>query len=264
MEGRTGERGHAVKVILNADDLGQNEKTNAVIFELISRGRVTSASLLANGSAFEDAALRVRDFPRVSFGVHLNLTEGFPLTTHPGLAAILNPDGTFRRERFRRLYVDESLRGAVLAEWTAQVEKAVRSGVPVSHFDGHHHTHTATGLFLTLKALQRRFGIRRVRLTRNIHPPDEPPPWSQRVSKAFWNLGLRYLYRTKTTVGCTSLKVFLRSATPSTPRMRSVELLVHPGHPDFEEETRLLSGEWWKTLPFGIQTISYLELDGPG
>jgi len=264
MGGTQGERARRIKVIMNADDLGRNEKTNAAIFDLISKGRVTSASLLANGSAFEDAVLRLRDFPRVSFGVHLNLTEGFPLATHPGLAAILNPDGTFRRERIRRLYVDESLRGAVLTEWTAQVEKAVRSGVPVSHFDGHHHTHTAPGLFPTLKALQRRFGMRRVRLTRNIHPPDEPPPWSQCVSKEFWNLGLRYWYRTKTTEGCTSLKVFLRSATPSTPRMRSVELMVHPGHPDYEEETRLLSGEWWKALPFEIQTISYHELDGPG
>jgi predicted glycoside hydrolase/deacetylase ChbG (UPF0249 family) len=264
MGGTPGERARSIKVILNADDLGRDEKTNEAIFDLISKGRVTSASLLANGSAFEDAVLRVRDFPRVSFGVHLNLTEGFPLTTHPGLAAILKTDGTFCCERIRRLYVDESLRGAILAEWTAQVEKAVRGGVPVSHLDGHHHTHTAAGLFLTLKALQRRFGIRRVRLTRNIHPPDEPSLWSQRVSKAFWNLGVRYWYRTKTTEGCTSLKIFLRSATPSTPRMRSVELMVHPGHPDYEEETRLLSGEWWKALPFEIQTISYHELDGPG
>jgi predicted glycoside hydrolase/deacetylase ChbG (UPF0249 family) len=261
---RTDERGHTVKIILNADDLGRNEKTNAAIFDLISKGRVTSASLLANGSAFEDAVLRVRDFPRVSFGVHLNLTEGFPLTTHRGLAALLETDGAFRRERIRRLQVDESLRGAVLSEWTAQVEKAVRSGVPVSHFDGHHHTHTSPGLFLTLKALQSRFGIRRVRITKNIVPPEEPLSRSLRVSKAFWTLGLRYWYRTKTTEGCTSLKVFLRSATAATPRMRSVELMVHPGHPDFEEETWLLSGEWWKALPFEIQTISYLELDGPG
>jgi predicted glycoside hydrolase/deacetylase ChbG (UPF0249 family) len=251
-------------VILNADDLGRNEKTNAAIFDLISKGRVTSASLLTNGSAFEDAALRVRDFPGVSFGVHLNLTEGSPLATCPGLEAILNPDGTFHREKIRRFFIGKSLRRAVLEEWTAQVEKAFGSGVPVSHLDGHHHIHRVPGLFTTLKRLQERFGIRRVRLTRNIYSPEETPLWSIRLSKALWNLGLRSYYRTRTTEGCTSLKTFMRTATPSTLRWRSVELTVHPGHPDYEEETRLLSGEWWKTLPFEIQTISYHELRGPG
>jgi predicted glycoside hydrolase/deacetylase ChbG (UPF0249 family) len=60
---RTGERGHAVKVTRNADDLGRNEKTNAAIIDLISKCRVTSASLLAKGSAFEDAALCALDSP---------------------------------------------------------------------------------------------------------------------------------------------------------------------------------------------------------
>jgi len=253
-------RGHPVKVILNADDLGRNEKVNAAIFDLMSKGSVTSATLLANGSAFGEAALRARDFPRVSFGVHLNLTEGFPLTTHPGLAAILMPDGTFRREKIRRLHVGESLRGAVLAEWTAQVEKALRSGVPVSHFDGHHNTHTAPGLFPALKALQRKFGIRRVRLAWNVYPPEDPSPRTLRASKAIWNLALRHWYRTRTTEGCASLKDFLRAAAESAPRFRSVELMVHPGHPAYKEETLLLSGEWWKALPFEIRTISYHEL----
>ncbi len=55
MGGTQRERARRIKVILNADDLGRNEKSNAAIFDLISKGRVTSASLLANGSAFEDA-----------------------------------------------------------------------------------------------------------------------------------------------------------------------------------------------------------------
>jgi predicted glycoside hydrolase/deacetylase ChbG (UPF0249 family) len=260
MSGNKEERPHIMKVILNADDLGLDEKTNAAIFHLMSKGRVTSASLLANGSAFEDAVIRARDFPRSSFGIHLNLTQGFPLIDHPGLGAILNPDGSFHRDKIRHLFIDPSLRRAVLAEWTAQAEKVFGSGLPVSHLDGHHHVHTIPGLFLTLKRLQRRFHIRRVRLTRNLHAPNAPPPLIRRIAKALWNLGLRHVYRTEATEGYTSLQVFLGTATDSMSPVRSVELMVHPGHPDFEEETRLLAGEWWKDLPFEIQTISYNEL----
>ncbi len=254
------ERPHVVKVILNADDLGLDEKTNAAIFHLMSKGRVTSASLLANGSAFEDAVTRARDFPRSSFGVHLNLTQGFPLTAHPGLGVILNPDGSFRRDKIRHLFIDQSLRRAVLAEWTAQAGKVLGSGLPVSHLDGHHHVHTIPGLFLTLKRLQRRVHIRRVRLSRNMHAPNALPPWYRRIAKALWNLGLRHVYRTEATEGYTSLQVFLGTANNTMSSVQSVELMVHPGHQDFEEETRLLAGEWWKDLPFEIQTINYHEL----
>jgi predicted glycoside hydrolase/deacetylase ChbG (UPF0249 family) len=249
-----------MKVIVNADDLGHDEKTNAAIFDLMSTGRVTSASLLANGSGFERAVKRVRDFPAVSFGVHLNLTDGFPLTTSPALEEIVGLDGSFNREKIRRLIIDKPLRAAILSEWTAQVEKTLWSGVPVTHLDGHHHIHRFPGLFSTLKRLQERFGIRRVRLTRNIYPLNESPPWSLLVSKRIWIQWLRHYYRTRTTDGFTSLEVFLQKATVLPPRFRSVELMVHPSHPDFEEETRLLSGEWWKALPFEIQTISYHDL----
>jgi predicted glycoside hydrolase/deacetylase ChbG (UPF0249 family) len=223
---------------------------------------VTSASLLANGSAFEEAALRARDFPRVSFGVHLNLTEGFPLSTHPGLAAILKPDGTFRREKIRRLHIGESLRGAVLAEWITQVEKAVRSGVPVSHFDGHHHVHTAPGLFPTLKALQRRFGMRRVRLTKTSILRRTCAVVTARL-QGILESGAAVLVSDEDHGRMHFAQGFHAVATLSTPRMRSVELMVHPGHPDYDEETRLLSGEWWKELPFEIQTIGYHELGVP-
>jgi predicted glycoside hydrolase/deacetylase ChbG (UPF0249 family) len=249
-----------MKVIVSADDLGRDERTNAAIFDLMAAGRVTSASLIANGSSYEDAVKRIGDFPSVSIGVHLNLTEGFPLVDSPALKPILDSDGAFLGGKIRRYLIDKPLRDAVLAEWTAQVEKVSGSGVRVSHLDGHHHVHRIPALFTTLKRLQRRFGIRRVRSTRNIHAPDDPSPWSMRFMKAVWILCLRYNYRTSTTDGFAPFKVFLQRATASPLRMRSVEVMLHPGHPKFIEETRLVYGEWWKALPFEIQTVSYHDL----
>jgi len=226
---------------------------------LMSKGRVTSASLLANGVAFEDAVRHIRDFHHCSFGVHLNITEGFPLTSNAHLGVILGPHGSFNGDEIRRVAIKEPLRKAILEEWTAQVEKVLRRGIPISHFDGHHHIHTIPGLFTTLKQLQKRFSVRRVRITMNIYPHGSPAPLSRLVLKALWNFALRNYYRTQTTEGFTSLEIFMEAAK-SKLLSRLVELMVHPGSKDSEAETLLVSSEWWKRLPFTIQHISYYDL----
>src|SRR4051812_23098805 len=65
--------GREVRVIINADDLGANYEINREVRELLEEGRVTSASILANGPAVGDVMDWVGDFPRVSFGAHLNI-----------------------------------------------------------------------------------------------------------------------------------------------------------------------------------------------
>ena len=40
----------------------------------------------------------------------------------------------------------------------------------------------------------------------------------------------------------------------------SIELMVHPGHMHFEEETQLLCTDWQKTVPFSTELISYHDL----
>ncbi|MGH8658890.1 MAG: ChbG/HpnK family deacetylase [Gammaproteobacteria bacterium] len=45
-----------MKIIINADNLGLSEPVNDAIFAMMRAGRVTSATLVANGAAVEDAA----------------------------------------------------------------------------------------------------------------------------------------------------------------------------------------------------------------
>jgi len=40
----------------------------------------------------------------------------------------------------------------------------------------------------------------------------------------------------------------------------SVEVMVHPGHPGYTEETELLYSDWWEEMPFQVTFISYLAL----
>ena len=82
-------------LIINADDLGADEARNRGIFEAIEAGRVTSVSVLANGDGFEDAMERWRtlDKKEISLGIHINLSEGRPISQ--GLRLLTGKDGVF-------------------------------------------------------------------------------------------------------------------------------------------------------------------------
>src|SRR5690349_11238443 len=80
-------------VIINADDLGMSERVNEAIFDLMAQGRVTSATVMANGPAFRHAISGISRFPACSFGAHLNLTEFAPVTGGPDAALLTGAGG---------------------------------------------------------------------------------------------------------------------------------------------------------------------------
>src|SRR5437773_603222 len=122
-----------MKIIVNADDLGINPQVNAAVFDLMSRGRITSATVLANGAAVKEAAREIPKHPNCSFGAHLNVSEFRPLTTDEGLRPILGEDGCFAGNALRQARITAALRGAMFGELNAQVERLLALGIPVSH-----------------------------------------------------------------------------------------------------------------------------------
>jgi len=249
-----------VKIIVNADDLGASLEVNDSIFRLMATGRVTSATLLANGAVLADAAERSKQFPQCSFGVHLNASEWQPLTRDAGLRPILDETGCFAGNRLREVKITRALRAAVFREWSAQVERVQMAGVRISHLDSHHHMHTVPGMFAVVKEVQRRFGIRKVRQTMNIYPPDAPASRRLLIGKALWSYAMRRYFATTTTDAFTSLEIFHRAATTLKRYFTVVELMVHPGGKGYVAETALLTREWWRDVPFPIQMMSYNEL----
>jgi len=161
-------------LIINADDLGADEARNAGIFEAIEAGIVTSASLLANGPALDDALRRIRSLgrPGVSFGVHLNLSEGKPLS--PNLRILTGPDGWFlKKPRTHHLLMssgDRSLDKEIVQEMTAQVEFLLDTGIGIDHLDGHQHVHVFPASFLTAVRVSEKYGIPWVRIPEESRP----------------------------------------------------------------------------------------------
>jgi len=250
---------HMLLVIINSDDLGISPKVNDAVFDLMRMGKVTSASLLANAPAVEDAATRQMHFPNCSFGVHLNLTEFKPLTNNPELSPLLAGTGEFSPKKVRSIHLNTSIQQAIFHEWMAQIECLRALGVEPSHIDSHHHVHTIPGLFRTLKRVQKASGIYKVRQSMNFYGLQKPSPLLL-LKKQLWNLALRKIVHTETTQGFTDFSRFMGSSAMVAKTFRTVELMTHPGSELFSDETDMLETDWHIQLPFEVRLISYLEL----
>jgi predicted glycoside hydrolase/deacetylase ChbG (UPF0249 family) len=152
-------------LIIHSDDFGETAEITRGILEGIEASIVTSTTILANmpgtDVAIAEAARRGRE---ASFGVHLNLCEGQPLTNPKSL---VGEDGRFHPKRqvalravTRRLDPDE-----IGSELAAQIMKVQEGGVQISHLDSHKHLHQLPGVSRIVANLARRFGIERIRCT---------------------------------------------------------------------------------------------------
>lgn len=260
MGDRDGYGGTVVLTIINADDLGASEAVNDRIFELMAEGLVTSATIMANGPAFEHAVRQLVRFPQCSFGVHLNLTVFRPLTHAKAMAQVLGSDGTLSTRLYGSLLSGDLL-AALKAELFAQVQRSFDAGVPVSHLDSHHHIHTIPRLFFVIKALQRHFGIRRVRSTINVLPSGQRLTPVMTVKKKLFCMALRSIWTTRSPDGlCDFLDFYNNLEVGDCPRFRSMELMVHPGANSerYVKEVELLrSGNWQRLLPGYAEMGSY-------
>jgi len=135
----------ASRLILNADDFGLTRGVNRAIVELHRAGVLTSATLMATGTAFEDAVDLALAHPRLGVGCHIVLTDGLPVSHPESIPTLLGADGKHFRPSLAD-FLQALLRGRIHEhdierEALAQVHKLQRAGINVTHLDTHKHTH---------------------------------------------------------------------------------------------------------------------------
>lgn len=115
-------------------------------FECFQRGVVSSCSLMVNGASAEAAAAsaKVRGLP---IGLHLNLTEGSPISLPESVSSIIDPaNGEYMRGKmgFRAAISAGAINMAdIRREAQAQHDRFVLlAGTSPTHWDGHQHIHT--------------------------------------------------------------------------------------------------------------------------
>lgn len=255
-----------MRIIVNADDLGRSMAVNEATFALMDRGLVTSATIIATGEALDDVAFRVRNYPHCSFGVHLFLDEFYPATDLSAFGELLLPDGRLKEDA-RNFTFTHEIRKALLNEWKAQVDRVKSLGIPISHFDSHHHVHTIPAMFSALKALQRETGVHKLRISMNQY--SDPVPGLLLAKKRAFNWALRHWVPAVTTRWFSNFGMFYDLLQQNRlPSPATIELMVHPAAgtymkgPMIYEDGEILSlnEDWRERLPWDYRLISYNEL----
>ncbi|HVB28661.1 MAG TPA: ChbG/HpnK family deacetylase, partial [Terriglobia bacterium] len=154
------------KLIVNADDFGLTEGVNRAILDGHRNGIVTSATLMANGEAFDSAVAAASGAPALGVGVHLNLTQGRPVCPAAQVPSIVTSEGSFYPGPgilAWRILTRKVTPRDVEGELRSQIEKVASSGVRITHLDSHKHVHLLPPLFDLVVRLAREYGIGRVR-----------------------------------------------------------------------------------------------------
>lgn len=155
-------------VVVNADDFGMSSSINQAVVHCFQAGLISSATIMANMPGFEEACdLADRNQLHDRIGVHLNLTEGRPLTQPiRENGRLCDAAGEFRRVRPSLLTSMD--RQQIDQELTAQITRCRQSGLPLTHADSHQHVHTEPMVFAAVVGVLKKQGIRRLRLSRNM------------------------------------------------------------------------------------------------
>jgi chitin disaccharide deacetylase len=159
--------GKARSIIITGDDFGSSRGVNQAIIQAHCEGILTSASLMVTGEAFEEAVLLAHQHRRLAVGLHLVLIDGKAALPPGEVAHLTDGEGRFPSDPFvagGRGHVSPAAVRQVHREIRAQLEKFRRTGLTLSHVDGHQHMHLTPAALTGLIRLAPEFKIRAVRV----------------------------------------------------------------------------------------------------
>jgi chitin disaccharide deacetylase len=148
------------KLILCADDFGLHHGVSCGILELLTRGRIDATSVLVTHDAWRPYIPALHDCCQIwgaEVGLHLNLTEGRPLTALTSLVTGTTFPGL--KQLLFQCFWGSVLIEELEAEIEAQLDAFCEAFGHLPHFiDGHQHVHVLprvrAALFRVLKRHQ--------------------------------------------------------------------------------------------------------------
>lgn len=129
------------RIVLCADDYGQDPLISQAIRVLIMNGRINAASCLSNSTYWPDHATWLQPFKdQADIGLHFNLTEGRALS--PQYGKIYGEKLFPLTKLIRKAWLGQLDIEAIKAECNAQIDSFISAfGSEPKFIDGHQHVH---------------------------------------------------------------------------------------------------------------------------
>jgi chitin disaccharide deacetylase len=130
------------ELILRVDDVGMNHAINSAVEDLCKTGIPFSASVMFACPWYQEAVEILKKNPHVNVGIHLTLTSEWryyrwgPITGASAVPSLVDSLGYFFKNEAEFLKSNFSM-ADVEKELTAQIERALESGLKISYMDPH-------------------------------------------------------------------------------------------------------------------------------
>ncbi|HAV61590.1 MAG TPA: hydrolase [Verrucomicrobiales bacterium] len=150
------------RVIFNADDFGRSHAINEAVVRAHREGVLTTASLMVNGDAFDEAVTLAHQHPALGVGLHLTLVMGRATLPPAQIPGLVNADGAFTDNPVAAgmgAFFKRSLRPQLEAEIAAQIAKFRSTGLLMDHLNGHLNFHLHPTIFGILTRLLSPTGV---------------------------------------------------------------------------------------------------------
>ncbi|MGH9685095.1 MAG: carbohydrate deacetylase [Candidatus Acidiferrales bacterium] len=155
------------RLIVNADDFGATRGVNEGIVRSHREGIVTSATIMANGNAFGDAAALAAANPGLGVGIHLVLVGGRATASPQAAGGLADKNGDLPKSLgslIAKLSRGKVRQRHIENEFRAQVERVCASEILPSHLDTHKHAHIHPTVMKALARIAVEYRISRVRM----------------------------------------------------------------------------------------------------
>lgn len=162
-------------IIINGDDFGRDQPATDGITEAFRLGYITQTTIMVNMPDCERAVALAKEngfFDKV--GLHINLTQGYPLSEQFRKTETLTEDGKFSKVKiFKKTRgwgqsLTQEEKNSISAEIKCQIDRYKSFGFPLMHVDSHHHILHEMQIYTLFVPLASDFYS--IRLGRNMMP----------------------------------------------------------------------------------------------
>lgn len=185
------EKKSLMAIVVNADDFGLSQAVNDAVLQAFVQGWISSATILANMPCFDPAVELVHGHKLAGkVGVHLNLSQGRPLTEAiRRCPRLCTSDGELRGKARNLYFVSSDECKAIKEEFRAQIVACRKRGFEPSHLDSHHQVHASWAIGGITIEIAKELGIRFIRLAHNA---GSGISWTHKIYSNFFNQRLRF------------------------------------------------------------------------